>query len=47
MKFKSEIAPKGIEWHSSDFVMSEKYCTVLTVISYPREVRNPLKMLNL
>ena len=38
MKFKSEIAPKGIEWHSSDFVMSEKYCTVLTVISYPRYI---------
>lgn len=38
MKLKSEIAPKGIEWHSGDFVMSEKYCTVLTVISYPRYI---------
>ncbi len=38
MKFKSEIAPKGIEWHPRDFVMSDKYCTVLTVISYPRYI---------
>ena len=36
MKFKSEIAPKGIEWHPRDFIMSDKYCTVLTIISYPR-----------
>ena len=38
MKFKSEIAPKGIEWHSADFIMSDKHCTVLTVISYPRYI---------
>lgn len=38
MKFKSEIAPKGIEWHSGDFVMSDKYGTILTVISYPRYI---------
>lgn len=38
MKFKSEIAPKGIEWRPSDFVMSDKYATVLTVISYPRYI---------
>ena len=38
MKFKSEIAPKGIEWHPRDFVMSDKYCTVLTVILYPRYI---------
>lgn len=38
MKFKSEIAPKGIEWRSGDFIMSDKYCTVLTVISYPRYI---------
>lgn len=38
MMFKSEIAPKGIEWHSADFIMSDKHCTVLTVISYPRYI---------
>lgn len=38
MKFRSEIAPKGIEWRPRDFVISDKYCTVLTVISYPRYI---------
>ena len=38
MLFKSEIAPKGIEWRSREFIMSDKYCTVLTVISYPRYI---------
>ncbi len=38
MFFKSEIAPKGIEFHSADFVISDKYATILTVISYPRYI---------
>lgn len=38
MLFKSEIAPKGIEWRPREFIMSDKYCTVLTVISYPRYI---------
>ena len=38
MLFKSEIAPKGIEWLPREFIMSDKYCTVLTVISYPRYI---------
>lgn len=36
--FKSEIAPKGIEFHPADFVISDRYATVLTVISYPRYI---------
>ena len=36
MNLKTELAPKGLEFRSSDFVMSDKYCTILTVISYPR-----------
>ena len=36
--FKSEIAPKGIEFHSADFRISDKYCTILTVVSYPRYI---------
>lgn len=36
--FKSEIAPKGIEFHSADFVISDKYCTILTVVSFPRYI---------
>ena len=38
MKFKSEIAPKGIEFRSADFSISDKYATILTVVSYPRYV---------
>ena len=36
MKFKSQIAPKGLEFGSSDFFISDKYATVLTVVSYPK-----------
>lgn len=36
MNFKSQIAPKGLQFNASDFVISDKYATVLTVISYPR-----------
>ena len=34
--FKSEIAPKGIDFKLNDFVISDKYCTILTVINYPK-----------
>ena len=33
---KSQIAPKGLEFNSSDFFISDKYATILTVISYPK-----------
>ena len=36
--FKSEVAPKGIEFRSADFRISDKYCTILTVVSYPRYI---------
>ena len=36
MGFKSEIAPKGLQFNGADFVISDKYATILTVISYPR-----------
>ena len=36
MSFKSEIAPKGIQFNPAEFVISDKYATILTVISYPR-----------
>ncbi len=36
MSIKTELAPKGIDFRQSDFVMSDKYCTILTVIGYPR-----------
>lgn len=36
MNFKSQLAPKGLQFNQSDFIISDKYATVLTVISYPR-----------
>ena len=33
---KSEIAPKGLEFKSNEFVISDKYATILSVISYPK-----------
>ena len=36
MGFKSELAPKGLQFNPSDFVISDKYATILTVVSYPR-----------
>ncbi len=40
MNVKSQIAPKGLQFNSNDFVISDKYATVLTVISYPRIVND-------
>ncbi len=34
--FKSEIAPKGLQFYPSDFFISDKYATILTVVSYPK-----------
>ena len=36
--FKSQIAPKGLQFNQTDFCISDKYATILTVISYPRYV---------
>ena len=36
MNVKSQLAPKGLEFRSADFIISGKYATVLTAISYPR-----------
>ena len=38
MSFKSEIAPKGLQFGSSEFVISDKYATILTAVSYPRYI---------
>ena len=36
MNLKSQLAPKGLQFNPSDFNISDKYATILTVISYPR-----------
>ncbi len=36
MNFKSQLAPKGLQFNPSDFVISDKFATILTVVSYPR-----------
>ena len=38
MNFKAQIAPKGLQFNTSDFRISDKYATILTVISYPRYI---------
>ena len=35
---KSEIAPKGMKFNINDFYISDKYATILTVISYPKTI---------
>ena len=36
MNFKSQIAPKGLNFGYSDFFISDKYATILSVVSYPK-----------
>lgn len=46
MNFKSEIAPKGLQFKPIDFIISGKNATILTVISYPKFI-NPGFLSNL
>ena len=36
--FRSEVAPKGLQFNPSDFVVSGKYATIITVVSYPKYI---------
>lgn len=38
MNLKSQLAPKGIEFKPTEFMISGKYCTILTIISYPKSI---------
>ena len=38
MDIKSQIAPKGLEFKSSEFIISDKYATILTAVSYPKAI---------
>ena len=40
MAIKSEIAPKGITFNVSDFVISDKFTTILTAVSYPKVINH-------
>lgn len=35
---RSQIAPKGLSFSMSDFFISDKYATILTVVSYPKYI---------
>ena len=38
ISLKSQIAPKGLNFNPSDFFISDKYATILTVVSYPKYI---------
>ena len=38
ISLKSQIAPKGLSFAPSSFFISDKYATILTVISYPKYI---------
>ena len=40
INMKSQIAPKGLQFNPSDFIISDKYATILTIVSYPKLI-NP------
>ena len=39
ISLRGQLAPKGLDFSASDFVISDKYATILTVISYPRYIQ--------
>ena len=36
MDVRNQIAPKGLEFKANEFIISDKYATILTIISYPK-----------
>ena len=38
MSLKKELAPKGMTFNMNDFFISDKYATILTVVSYPKYI---------
>ena len=39
MSIRGELAPKGLSFNASDFFISDKYATILTVIGFPRYIQ--------
>ena len=38
MNMKSQLAPKGLHFSASEFFISDKYATIMTVVSYPKYI---------
>ena len=38
MNFKSQIAPKGLEFKASGMIISDKHCCVMSIVSYPKSI---------
>ena len=38
MDIRTEVAPKGLHFNPSDFFISDKYATILSIISYPKTI---------
>ena len=38
MNFKSQIAPKGLEFKPSEMIISDKHCCVMSIVSYPKSI---------
>ena len=38
LSFKSQLAPKNLEFKPSEMVISDKHCCILTIISYPKMI---------
>ncbi len=38
INIKSELAPKGMKFDVTDFMISGKYCTIFTVVSFPKYI---------
>jgi len=36
MRFQSQLAPKGMKFNVSDFIISDKYATIMTIVGYPK-----------
>lgn len=38
MKIKSEVAPKGLDFKPTEFLIGDKYSTIMTVVSFPKMI---------
>ncbi len=38
MNIKSEIAPRGMEFKPTEFRIGNKYCTIISIVTYPKNI---------